>query len=69
MNVYIYVFVLTLFSIDNAYDSPPRYILFPFNFTCLFYLFVDGLMYIRVIMRDNSLYILVNQLIVTVSIT
>ena len=44
---------------------------FPFDFTCLFYLLiyllVDGLMYACVIMRDNSWYLLVNQLIVGIS--
>ena len=42
---------------------------FPFDFTCLFYLLVDGLMYACVIMRDNSSYLLVNQLIVGISYT
>ena len=70
MNISIFVIVLTLSSIDSFYDLPPRYILS--SLTLLFYficLFVDGLMFTRVIMRDNSWYLLVNQLIVVISIT
>ena len=41
---------------------------FLFDFTCLFYfiyLFIDVLMYTCVIMRDDFLYLLVNQLMAT----
>ena len=44
---------------------------FLFDFSCLFYLFilfVDVLMYTCVIMRNNFLYVLVNQSMATTSI-
>ena len=44
---------------------------FVFEFTCFIlfiYLLVDVLMYTFIIMRDNILYLLVNQSITTVSI-
>ena len=71
MNNFIFVIALTLFSIDSTYDVPSIYIyiyiyIYSFLFdSCLFYLFiylfVDVLMYNCIIIRDNFLYLLVNQ--------
>ena len=69
INNFIFVIVLTLFYVDKAYDVSSRYIFFRFYLFILFiYLFVDVLICTYVIMRDNFLYLLVNQSMVPPSI-
>ena len=71
MNNSLFVIILTLFSIDNAYDVPLKYIIFPillYLFIYFIYIFfVDVLMYTCVIMRNDFWYLLVNKLMATVS--
>ena len=55
MNNSIFIVALTLFSIDSVYECGQGTYSFLFNFTCLFYLFIDVLMYTCIIMRDNFL--------------
>ena len=54
MNIPIYVIRLTLFSIDSAYDSKLRYILFPLLLYLLFAICFDAPLYIVVVNYEYS---------------